>query len=136
MAWKLAATKAAAKSTERARERPMQVPHLSSLPSLHFKCCGGNSSPNWQHSFDIPSQEAPHHQGSESCCKMVVALYGQWVHPSNIFKVEGGCITKLEQFPADHLLRLGAVGIKVAYMWICGMIFKCYLHQKLQQHFY
>lgn len=31
---------------------------------------------------------------------------------------QGGCITKLEQFLADHLLLMGAVGIGVACLQV------------------
>nr|XP_019572979.1 PREDICTED: tetraspanin-11 isoform X1 [Rhinolophus sinicus] len=79
-----------------------------------FKCCGSNSSADWQHSTYILSQEAEGRQVPDSCCKTVVARCGQRAHPSNIYKVEGGCITKLEQFLANHLLLMGAVGIGVA----------------------
>nr|XP_020143294.1 tetraspanin-11 isoform X2 [Microcebus murinus] len=79
-----------------------------------FKCCGSNSSADWQHSTYILSREAEDRRVPDSCCKTVVARCGQRAHPSNIYKVEGGCITKLEQFLADHLLLMGAVGIGVA----------------------
>ncbi|KAM5252855.1 tetraspanin-11 isoform 3-T4 [Hipposideros larvatus] len=79
-----------------------------------FKCCGSNSSADWQHSAYILSREAEGRQVPDSCCKTVVARCGQRAHPSNIYKVEGGCITKLEQFLANHLLLMGAVGIGVA----------------------
>ncbi|XP_035577684.1 tetraspanin-11 isoform X3 [Zalophus californianus] len=79
-----------------------------------FKCCGSNSSADWQHSAYILSREAEGRRVPDSCCKTVVARCGQRAHPSNIYKVEGGCITKLEQFLADHLLLMGAVGIGVA----------------------
>ncbi|XP_035874421.1 tetraspanin-11 isoform X1 [Phyllostomus discolor] len=79
-----------------------------------FKCCGSNSSADWQHSAYILSREGEGRQVPDSCCKTVVARCGQRVHPSNIYKVEGGCITKLEQFLANHLLLMGAVGIGVA----------------------
>lgn len=74
--------------------------------------------------------------GSNSCCKTVVARCGQRAHPSNIYKVEGGCMAKLEQFVADHLLLMGAVGIGVACLQICGMVLTCCLHRRLQQQFY
>ncbi|XP_057174959.1 tetraspanin-11 isoform X2 [Ursus arctos] len=79
-----------------------------------FKCCGSNSSADWQHSAYILSREAEGRRVPDSCCKTVVVRCGQRAHPSNIYKVEGGCITKLEQFLADHLLLMGAVGIGVA----------------------
>ncbi|XP_057640091.1 tetraspanin-11 isoform X2 [Chionomys nivalis] len=79
-----------------------------------FKCCGSNSSADWQHSTYILSQDAQGRRVPDSCCKTVVAHCGQRAHPSNIYKVEGGCMAKLEQFLADHLLLMGAVGIGVA----------------------
>ncbi|XP_036037213.1 tetraspanin-11 isoform X4 [Onychomys torridus] len=79
-----------------------------------FKCCGSNSSADWQHSTYILSQEAQGRLVPDSCCKTVVVRCGQRAHPSNIYKVEGGCMAKLEQFLADHLLLMGAVGIGVA----------------------
>ncbi|KAM7335534.1 tetraspanin-11 isoform X2 [Alexandromys fortis] len=101
-----------------------------------FKCCGSNSSADWQHSTYILSQNAQGRRVPDSCCKTVVAHCGQRAHPSNIYKVEGGCMAKLEQFLADHLLLMGAVGIGVACLQICGMVLTCCLHRRLQQHFY
>ncbi|XP_035874422.1 tetraspanin-11 isoform X2 [Phyllostomus discolor] len=101
-----------------------------------FKCCGSNSSADWQHSAYILSREGEGRQVPDSCCKTVVARCGQRVHPSNIYKVEGGCITKLEQFLANHLLLMGAVGIGVACLQTCGMALTCCLHRRLQLHFH
>uniref|UniRef100_A0A4X1UN20 Tetraspanin 11 n=1 Tax=Sus scrofa TaxID=9823 RepID=A0A4X1UN20_PIG len=53
-----------------------------------FKCCGSNSSADWQHSTYILSPEAEGRRVPDSCCKTVVARCGQRVHPSNIYKVE------------------------------------------------
>ena len=36
----------------------------------------------------------------------------------NSLALQGGCITKLEQFLADHLLVIGAVGIGVACLQV------------------
>lgn len=58
--------------------------------SLQFKCCGSNSSADWQHSAYILSREAEGRQVPDSCCKTVVARCGQRTHPSNIYKVEVG----------------------------------------------
>uniref|UniRef100_A0A8C9PA98 Tetraspanin n=1 Tax=Spermophilus dauricus TaxID=99837 RepID=A0A8C9PA98_SPEDA len=118
--------------------QPRAVEITASVDRLQqdFKCCGSNSSADWQHSSYILSQEAEGRQVPDSCCKTVVTRCGQRVHPSNIYKVEGGCITKLEQFLADHLLLMGAVGIGVACLQICGMILTCCLHRRLQRHFY
>nr|XP_002712868.1 tetraspanin-11 isoform X1 [Oryctolagus cuniculus] len=101
-----------------------------------FKCCGSNSSADWQRSLYILSRAAEGRRVPDSCCKTVVARCGQRAHPSNIYKVEGGCITKLEQFLADHLLLMGAVGIGVACLQICGMILTCCLHRRLLRHPY
>ncbi|XP_016070694.1 PREDICTED: tetraspanin-11-like [Miniopterus natalensis] len=101
-----------------------------------FKCCGSNSSADWQHSAYILSREAEGRRVPDSCCKTVVVRCGQRAHPSNIYKVEGGCITKLEQFLANHLLLMGAVGIGVACLQTCGMVLTCCLHRRLQLHFH
>lgn len=60
-------------------------------PSLclsQFKCCGSNSSADWQHSAYILSREAEGRRVPDSCCKTVVVRCGQRAHPSNIYKVE------------------------------------------------
>nr|XP_044995594.1 tetraspanin-11 isoform X2 [Jaculus jaculus] len=101
-----------------------------------FKCCGSNSSADWQLSAYISSREAQGRQVPDSCCKTVVTLCGQRAHPSNIYKVEGGCLAKLEQFLADHLQLMGAVGIGVACLQICGMVLTCCLHRRLQLQVY
>lgn len=56
--------------------------------SLQFKCCGSNSSADWQHSAYILSPEAGGRRVPDSCCKTVVARCGHRAHPSNIYKVE------------------------------------------------
>ncbi|KAM5263173.1 tetraspanin-11 [Ctenodactylus gundi] len=118
--------------------QPSAVEITASVDRLQqdFKCCGSNSSADWQHSTYIQSQEAQGRRVPDSCCKTVVAHCGQRAHPSNIYKVEGGCVAKLEQFLADHLLLMGAVGIGVACLQVCGMIVTCCLYQRLQRHFY
>ncbi|XP_074926942.1 tetraspanin-11 isoform X3 [Chelonoidis abingdonii] len=85
-----------------------------------FKCCGSNSSADWQHSVYILSVESSGRVVPDSCCKTITFKCGKRDHPSNIYKVEGGCITKLEQFLADHLLIMGAVGIGVACLQLLG----------------
>ncbi|KAI7791905.1 tetraspanin-11 [Triplophysa rosa] len=97
-----------------------------------FKCCGSNNSSDWTHSVYIKSQEAESRLVPDSCCKTITPRCGKRDHPSNIYKVEGGCITKLEQFLADHLLIIGAVGIGVACLQICGMVFTCCLHRRIK----
>ncbi|XP_044857031.1 tetraspanin-11 isoform X1 [Mauremys mutica] len=101
-----------------------------------FKCCGSNSSADWQHSVYILSVESSGRVVPDSCCKTITFKCGKRDHPSNIYKVEGGCITKLEQFLADHLLIMGAVGIGVACLQSCGMIFTCCLHRRIKMDSY
>ncbi|XP_054998185.1 tetraspanin-11 [Sorex araneus] len=101
-----------------------------------FRCCGSNSSADWRLSAYVRSPEAQGRRVPDSCCKTVVPRCGRRVHPSNIYQVEGGCISKLEQFLADHLLLMGAVGIGVACLQICGMVLTCSLHRRLQMHRY
>ncbi|XP_074976869.1 tetraspanin-11 isoform X4 [Caretta caretta] len=90
------------------------ITHSVDRLQQEFKCCGSNSSDDWQHSIYILSVESSGRVVPDSCCKTVTFKCGKRDHPSNIYKVEGGCVTKLEQFLADHLLIMGAVGIGVA----------------------
>uniref|UniRef100_A0A3P8VI87 Tetraspanin n=1 Tax=Cynoglossus semilaevis TaxID=244447 RepID=A0A3P8VI87_CYNSE len=85
-----------------------------------FKCCGSNNSHDWVASVYISSKQAENRVVPDSCCKTITPVCGRRDHPSNIYKVEGGCITKLEQFLADHLLVIGAVGIGVACLQLAG----------------
>ncbi|KAG7279942.1 hypothetical protein CRUP_009917 [Coryphaenoides rupestris] len=79
-----------------------------------FKCCGSNSSGDWGDSAWIRSSKAQGRLVPDSCCKSPMDGCGQRDHPSNIYKVEGGCITKLENFILDHLKIIGAVGVGIA----------------------
>ncbi|MED6261216.1 Tetraspanin-11, partial [Ataeniobius toweri] len=97
-----------------------------------FKCCGSNHSQDWMLSVYIRSEQSGNRVVPDSCCKTITPACGRRDHPSNIYKVEGGCITKLEQFLADHLLVIGAVGIGVACLQICGMVFTCCLHRRIK----
>ncbi|KAI3366728.1 hypothetical protein L3Q82_009399 [Scortum barcoo] len=94
-----------------------------------FKCCGSNNSHDWMASVYISSQLAEGRVVPDSCCKTITPLCGKRDHPSNIYKVEGGCITKLEQFLADHLLVIGAVGIGVACLQLAGAVLTaCFIY--------
>ncbi|XP_004717938.2 tetraspanin-11, partial [Echinops telfairi] len=115
--------------------RAMEITASVDRLQQDFKCCGSDSSADWQQSAYILSREAEGRRVPDSCCKTVVTGCGQRVHPSNIYKVKGGCITKLEQFLADHLLLMGAVGIGVACLQICGMVLTCCLYRRFQLHF-
>lgn len=101
-----------------------------------FKCCGSNNSHDWTQSVFIASTQAEGRVVPDSCCKTITPHCGRRDHPSNIYKVEGGCITKLEQFLADHLLIIGAVGIGVACLQICGMVFTCCLYRRIKMELY
>ncbi|KAG9329657.1 hypothetical protein JZ751_029936 [Albula glossodonta] len=94
-----------------------------------FKCCGSNSSSDWMQSVYVNSSEADGRVVPDSCCKTPTPLCGRRDHPSNIYRVEGGCITKLEQYLADHLLIIGAVGIGVACLQLAGAILtSCFIY--------
>uniref|UniRef100_A0A8C8Z843 Tetraspanin n=1 Tax=Prolemur simus TaxID=1328070 RepID=A0A8C8Z843_PROSS len=101
-----------------------------------FHCCGSNNSQDWRDSEWIRSGEAGGRVVPDSCCKTVVAGCGQRDHASNIYKVEGGCITKLETFVQEHLRVIGAVGIGVACVQVFGMIFTCCLYRSLKLEHY
>ncbi|KAM9845972.1 tetraspanin-11 isoform 2-T2 [Aulostomus maculatus] len=101
-----------------------------------FKCCGSNNFQDWKMSAYILSEDAENRIVPDSCCKTITDHCGRKDHPSNIYKVEGGCINKLEQFLADHLLVVGAVGIGVACLQICGMMFTCCLYRRIKMEPY
>uniref|UniRef100_A0A096LTV4 Tetraspanin n=1 Tax=Poecilia formosa TaxID=48698 RepID=A0A096LTV4_POEFO len=96
-----------------------------------FKCCGSNNSQDWTLSVYIRSERSGGRVVPDSCCKTITADCGRRDHPSNIYKVEGGCITKLEQFLADHLLVIGAVGIGVACLQRSGILLSATLLSKI-----
>nr|XP_057902113.1 CD151 antigen-like [Doryrhamphus excisus] len=97
-----------------------------------FKCCGSNNSSDWAQSVWIRSRDGDGRVVPDSCCKTPSKLCGRGGHPSNIYKVEGGCISKLETFIQDHLKIIGAVGIGIACVQIIGMVFTCCLYQSLK----
>ncbi|MGH0164781.1 UNVERIFIED_CONTAM: hypothetical protein FKN15_053310 [Acipenser sinensis] len=85
-----------------------------------FKCCGSNNSRDWQDSEWVRTPEAEGRKVPDSCCKTITPQCGMRDHPSNIYKVEGGCITKLENFILEHLRIIGAVGIGIACVQVRG----------------
>ncbi|XP_067906342.1 tetraspanin-11 isoform X1 [Heterodontus francisci] len=97
-----------------------------------FKCCGSNNSADWQYSAYILSPTSGNRLVPDSCCKTVTEACGRRDHPSNVYKVEGGCITILEQALEDHLLIIGAVGTGGACLQIWGMIFTCCLYRRIK----
>ncbi|KAF7461337.1 Hypothetical predicted protein [Marmota monax] len=101
-----------------------------------FHCCGSNNSQDWRDSEWIRSGEAGGRVVPDSCCKTVVPGCGQRDHASNIYKVEGGCITKLETFIQEHLRVIGAVGIGIACVQVFGMVFTCCLYRSLKLEHY
>ncbi|XP_053755258.1 LOW QUALITY PROTEIN: CD151 antigen [Panthera pardus] len=101
-----------------------------------FRCCGSNNSHDWRDSEWIRSGQAGGRVVPDSCCKTVVTGCGQRDHASNIYKVEGGCITKLETFIQEHLRIIGAVGVGIACVQLFGMIFTCCLYKSLKLEHY
>ncbi|XP_025142837.1 CD151 antigen [Bubalus kerabau] len=101
-----------------------------------FHCCGSNNSRDWQDSEWIRSGEADGRVVPDSCCKTVVPGCGRRDHASNIYKVEGGCITKLETFIQEHLRIIGAVGLGIACVQVFGMLFTCCLYKSLKLEHY
>uniref|UniRef100_A0A1A8HSJ1 Tetraspanin n=1 Tax=Nothobranchius kuhntae TaxID=321403 RepID=A0A1A8HSJ1_NOTKU len=94
-----------------------------------FKCCGSNNSQDWMLSVYILSAQAESRVVPDSCCKTITPFCGMRDHPSNIYKVEGGCITKLEEFLTEHLLVIGAVGIGVACLQLAGaFLTACFIY--------
>ncbi|XP_041852486.1 CD151 antigen isoform X2 [Melanotaenia boesemani] len=96
-----------------------------------FKCCGSYNSSDWRDSVWI--QTAGNDRlVPDSCCKTPGELCGRRDHPSNIYRVEGGCIQKLEDFILSQLYILGAVGIGTAFLQLVGMMFTCCLYRNLK----
>ncbi|XP_021565878.1 CD151 antigen [Carlito syrichta] len=101
-----------------------------------FHCCGSNNSQDWRDSEWIRSASAEGRVVPDSCCKTVVAGCGKRDHASNIYKVEGGCITRLESVIQEHLNVIGAVGLGIACVQVFGMIFTCCLYRSLKLEHY
>ncbi|XP_077375015.1 CD151 antigen-like [Festucalex cinctus] len=101
-----------------------------------FKCCGSNNSSDWEKSVWIRSNDGDGRVVPDSCCKTPSELCGRGGHPSNIYKVEGGCISKLEKFIQDHLKIIGAVGVGIACVQIIGMVLTCCLYHRLKSEPY
>ncbi|XP_078113225.1 CD151 antigen isoform X2 [Sander vitreus] len=97
-----------------------------------FKCCGSHNSSDWRACVWIQAAENER-LVPDSCCKSPSDLCGRRDHPSNIYKVEGGCIMKLEEFILRQLYILGAVGIGIAFLQLVGMMFTCCLYQNLNE---
>ncbi|XP_051979432.1 CD151 antigen isoform X1 [Xyrauchen texanus] len=100
-----------------------------------LKCCGSNSSADWREGAWIQTL-ADRRLVPDSCCKTPSERCGVRDHPSNIYRVEGGCISKLEEFILQHLLILGSVGLGIAFIQIVGMIFTCCLYRSLKEEIY
>lgn len=101
-----------------------------------FHCCGSNNSEDWQNSEWSHSGKAERRAVPDSCCKTMVPKCGKRDHASNIYKVEGGCISKLETFIQEHLRVIGAVGIGIACVQVFGMLFTCCLYRSLKLEHY
>lgn len=95
-----------------------------------FKCCGSHNYSDWTDSGWIQENErfVP-----DSCCKTPSDLCGRRDHPSNIYKTEGGCIEKMEDFILSQLYILGVVGIGTAFLQLVGMMFTCCLYRNLKE---
>ncbi|XP_047451773.1 CD151 antigen isoform X2 [Mugil cephalus] len=97
-----------------------------------FKCCGSHNFSDWRDSAWIQAGKSGQ-LVPDSCCKTPSELCGRRDHPSNIYRVEGGCITKLEDFIQSQLYVLGAVGIGIAFLQLVGMMFTCCLYRNLKE---
>ncbi|XP_070686976.1 CD151 antigen isoform X2 [Pempheris klunzingeri] len=115
-------------------EQPGQESITQAVDKLHqeFKCCGSHNSSDWRDSVWIQAEENER-LVPDSCCKTPTDLCGLRDHPSNIYKVEGGCIMKLEDFILNQLYILSAVGIGIAFLQLVGMMFTCCLYRNLKE---
>lgn len=100
-----------------------------------LKCCGSNSSADWADSAWI-QDNSNELLVPDSCCKTPEELCGRRDHPSNIYRVEGGCIKKLETFILKQLYILGALGVGIALLQLLGMMFTCCLYKALNDEPY
>ncbi|XP_072291923.1 CD151 antigen isoform X2 [Eucyclogobius newberryi] len=96
-----------------------------------FKCCGSNNSADWADSVWIQDRSNGR-LVPDSCCKTPGELCGRRDHPSNIYKVEGGCIQKLDMFILKQLHILWALSIGIASLQLFGMLFTCCLYSSLK----
>lgn len=119
--------------TEKYRQ-PSQEPVTQAVDKLQqeFKCCGSNSSSDWMESKWVRSADAKSRAVPDSCCKTPTDGCGRRPHPSNIYSVEGGCITKLGNVILEHLKIISSVGIGIAGVQIVGMVFTCCLYRNLK----
>ncbi|XP_063786124.1 tetraspanin-11-like [Pseudophryne corroboree] len=93
-----------------------------------FRCCGSKSYEDWSYSLYINTSVASGRKVPDSCCKTMTLNCGIRDHPSNIYKVEGGCIATLEEFLQKHLLLIGAVSIGIACFQLTGVTLSaCFL---------
>lgn len=115
-------------------QQPGQESVTQAVDRMHqeFKCCGSNSSADWADSVWI-QDTSNKRLVPDSCCKTPGELCGRRDHPSNIYRVEGGCILKLETFILNQLYILGAVGIGIAFLQLLGMMFTCCLYKSLKE---
>lgn len=96
-----------------------------------FHCCGALSYSDWAGSEWVVSGDAYNNTVPDSCCKTPSRLCGVRDHPSNIWY--NGCIHRLEEELASHLLILGAAGCGLCAIQLLGVILACCLYLKLRQ---
>ncbi|XP_038136950.1 CD151 antigen-like, partial [Cyprinodon tularosa] len=118
-------------------QQPGQQSITQSVDKLQqqFKCCGSQNFSDWTDSKWIQSV-GNERLVPDSCCKTPSELCGRRDHPSNIYRVEGGCIEQLENFLRSHLYILGAVGVGIAFLQLVGMMFTCCLCRNLKEDLY
>lgn len=68
--------------------------------------------------FQFPATYCLHSVGPKPTSAPVCAVFHVILLKYEHLALQGGCITKLEGFLADHLLVIGAVGIGVACMQV------------------
>ncbi|XP_072259198.1 tetraspanin-11-like [Pyxicephalus adspersus] len=105
-----------------------------------FKCCGSDSYEDWRYSLYTITANTSGTIVPDSCCKTMTEECGRRDHPSNIYRVEGGCMTKLEIFLQEHLLLIGAISIGIACFQLIGVsmsaCFLCVLYKEEKEELY
>ncbi|KAF2356330.1 Tetraspanin/Peripherin [Trinorchestia longiramus] len=97
---------------------------------VQFRCCGGVSYTDWQHST-WKTTAADHRQVPDSCCKTVTPHCGTRDHPSNIWYT--GCVHGLAQWLGEHVQVLGALGCCCCLLQLLGLTLACCLYVVLSR---
>ncbi|KAK3872900.1 hypothetical protein Pcinc_022061, partial [Petrolisthes cinctipes] len=104
---------------------------------VEYECCGAVIFSEWRDSVWLKSDPELNNTVPDSCCKTPSPYCGVRDHPSNIWY--NGCIHRLEEELARHLLVMGAVGCGLCLLQVFGILLACCLYIRLRDlddHYY